>query len=246
MSSTDIISKISAFNPSETVVLDFSVLKAKGIVVAAPGIPIAKDKNYIILLGGGFTGDYLLNFYSVPVLTSTEVEQEMMHTVEAETTLPAQDGITKALSIVKNAGVTINKDSNKVLVFYYPLMPGVPIDPRLSVTSDKTTTTVKTVNFDDLAVPDGKTMVMVLAKNTSTQNLAINISRPSYTSQICAACPTCSVPEGYCDNDGKISKNVFWGVTGGLIALLFFLMMICLCWVCSRSTAKTSTSMTEI
>lgn len=233
MSLTDIASKVSLFNPSETVVTDLTGANVGGNM--RMNLQVAKDKNNILLLNGSIIGDINISITSVPHLNA-EAEQELTTTaklllVEAEgRALNATSGITKAVAMIQGAG------AKRDLVLYYPLLSGAQIDPRLAISSDETTTTIKSAGFNDLATPGGKGMILIFTKTTSSQNLTVNISRPSYTSQICAPSAECTIPEHYCDADGKISKGVFWGVTATLIVLLLLVML--LCWWCNRGDGK--------
>lgn len=228
MSLTDIANKVSLFNPSETSIADFSDLFIKGGMQGE--IEIAKDKNNIFILGGSILGDINFSLTNVPHLDS-ETEQKLISKFSTGSGMrygtADQAAITKITTMIQGAAIKNN------LVMYFPLLSGTSLDSRLAISSDTTTTTVKTVNFNDLAIPGGKSIILLFPKNTASQNLTVNITRPSYTSQIC---PACIIPENQCDDEGKISKSIFWGMTVGLLILL--ILVLILCWWCNRSSSK--------
>lgn len=226
MSSEDIINNISTFDPDQTVFLDYSNITVNGSLNL--NARIAKDRNTIILLGGSVMGEINLNLSSVPSLDAEE-EQEYLpkYLSESEEIYMVSTGITKTIGLLKNSGL------NGSLVLYYPMLSGSQIDPRLTITSDESTTLIKSYNINDIATPCGRNMILIFTKTTSSQNLIVNISRPSYKSQICDPCPSCTNNTNkyvtYNSSDahpGVFNKTVFISVVVGMAVYILFLFFV--------------------
>lgn len=229
MSLTDIASKVSLFKPSETIIMDYSNVNINKSLHA--DINISKDMNTIFLLSGLIIGDININMTSVThELNTISESEENLRSIGAS--------ITKVAAMIQAQSNEVSVPSSGDLILYYPLLTGSSLDPRLTISSTETLTHITTSNFNNLAIPGGKSMILVFAKTSSPQNVHVNIVRPSYTSQICepcttctdTVCPLCTVCEECKNTNAGDTETLLCGII--LVLLIFlFVLIVMMCFL---------------
>jgi hypothetical protein len=180
----DIVLKVLSFDKKETIFTDLSVISHMGDMIL--DLKIAKNKNNILLFGGSVTGDININLNSGADLSSEDanVYARVINKNNVNCTANNIDsGILKTVSMLQSSS---DRDT-LVLLYSPPLSTEIKLDRRLIMTYDAgtKTTTIKTLQFNDLAIPGGKSMILIITKNDSLDNLNINITRPSYKNILC-------------------------------------------------------------
>ena len=237
MSYTDIAKKVSLFNPTETIVSDFSKGNTK---IALKGyLMIPKDKNVIFILNGVVMHEIDFRLTSVSQIDRYDELEQRRH-------LQSLDGFympsVPESTINAIAGLIDDPKSIDSLVLYYPFLSQTTNDPRWKFDQygppDNMNLGITT--FNDLVVPGGKGMVLIFPKNTISGVLNVSIKRPSYMSQICKPCVANETEsETHCDTKGKIDQRIFWGVTAGLLVLLLIIISACCSYTYNIKNSQT-------
>jgi hypothetical protein len=218
ISSADIISKISSFDPKETLTFDYSGLSAKS---AVGSFNLPNDKNII------------MSFYNAYVPEDVNLTIMTYNPTITPTQSTNQFAVLKDPSIVSTDIINISNSLNSGLANYLAIVhpPTVSYDSRLQ-TSPISTGGTNIIGSDstlpDLMTPGGLGLIVVISKNSTL--VSISLTRSNYITKVCQESPSTQITE---QNTGY-SAVLFWSCN----ITWFCLLLIILCICCISYTRK--------
>ncbi|VBB18065.1 hypothetical protein YASMINEVIRUS_528 [Yasminevirus sp. GU-2018] len=235
----DVATKVALFDPKETVFIDISDATAKGLTLKGVFL---KSKNLVVLCAKAKITEKL----EIDLTTTENVnDTNILKTIGVPTGVTEEkhvtDGIAKVVNYLKS---TVSTD----LTIYFPQISGTTIDNRL-IMKDPTTqmgnivvTNKSTSSLDDLLIPGGNSLLIVVPKNSPNVNIVL--TRSSYLDKVCPAqsnCPTCPVQLPCPDHKYAVScdeqcadNSSSYVVATWILAFFLFVFVVCNIYCCFK------------